>query len=52
MGTDQQAIEKIDPCWVAQFTEDKDRIVGPKRYSVREVVDLGHMERKVAQIIG
>src|SRR5215469_12935134 len=52
MNQAKQSVEYVHARRIPQFAEGVDRIVRPKRYSVRESSDQRDVERKVAEIIG
>ncbi len=47
----KKRIEQIDPGGITERAEDVDRIVGPERDAIGEILDVGDVKREIAQIV-
>src|SRR5262245_26921387 len=51
MLEDQQRIKKIDPGRITQPAESMNWIVRPERHPVGEILDVGDVQREIAEIV-
>ena len=47
----KERIEKVDPGGITQGAENEDRVVGPERDAVGEILDVSDVQREIAEIV-